>query len=62
MAGRSIHMRFKSITGDAMGMNMVSKGVEKAVVVMQQIFPDLQVMRCNFPFIMIFILVFVYLF
>lgn len=47
MAGRCIHMRFKSVTGDAMGMNMVSKGVEKAVVVMQQIFPDLQVMSLS---------------
>ena len=40
-------MRFKSVTADAMGMNMVSKGVEKAVQVMEQYFPDLHVMSLS---------------
>eukprot|EP01116_Phalansterium_solitarium_P009237 TRINITY_DN23303_c0_g1_i1.p1 TRINITY_DN23303_c0_g1~~TRINITY_DN23303_c0_g1_i1.p1 ORF type:complete len:544 (-),score=168.57 TRINITY_DN23303_c0_g1_i1:454-1956(-) len=39
--GRNVFMRFKSSTGDAMGMNMVSKGVEKALDLLQEYFPDL---------------------
>ncbi|GAM27140.1 hypothetical protein SAMD00019534_103150 [Acytostelium subglobosum LB1] len=31
VAGRSVHLRFKCDTGDAMGMNMVTKGVEAAL-------------------------------
>jgi hydroxymethylglutaryl-CoA reductase (NADPH) len=38
-------MRFKSRTGDAMGMNMVSKGVEKAIQILQDHFPDMEALR-----------------
>eukprot|EP01119_Soliformovum_irregulare_P019084 TRINITY_DN5981_c0_g1_i1.p1 TRINITY_DN5981_c0_g1~~TRINITY_DN5981_c0_g1_i1.p1 ORF type:complete len:498 (+),score=85.02 TRINITY_DN5981_c0_g1_i1:94-1587(+) len=41
LAGRNVFMRFKSETGDAMGMNIVSKGVEKVLAYLQEIFPQM---------------------
>jgi len=47
ISGRYVHMRFKSRTGDAMGMNMVSKGVEKALEVIHDYFPDMDALSLS---------------
>ncbi|RIB23204.1 hydroxymethylglutaryl-CoA reductase [Gigaspora rosea] len=47
VAGKLLLIRFSTTTGDAMGMNMTSKGCEKALEVMNEHFPDMQIISIS---------------
>lgn len=47
LTGRNAYVRFKCSTGDAMGMNQVTKGVTKALNMLQKKFPQMQVISVS---------------
>ncbi|KAG7499302.1 hypothetical protein JOB18_034452 [Solea senegalensis] len=47
IAGRNLYIRLQSQTGDAMGMNMLSKGTEQALHRLKQQFPDTELLSVS---------------